>query len=1277
MSSDVGRPAQRVLLGVCGGIAAFKSVLLIRRLQDAGFEVRVVMTESATRFVGEATLHAISGHPVYRRLWDFQQSSGGELHVELGAWADAMVIYPATANFVGGVAAGLADDLLKLSVLCFDGPVLLCPAMHTKMATHPLHSSALERLRESGLHVLPCESGRLASGEDGPGRLAEPEVAVEAVLSMLSVADLAGRRLVISAGPTQEAIDPVRYVTNHSSGRMGYALARIALRRGAAVTLVSGPTALDAPKGGDLVSVVSAAEMQAAVSDALPGADALVMAAAVADFRPTNPAAEKRKKGGIGMERIELERTNDILGSLSAEARPPVVVGFAMETKDLVANARRKVEDKGLDLIVANDLRESGAGFQVDTNVVTILGADGSCEKLPIMSKDEVAGAVLDRLASLLPALLLTVALLFSMGCGGDDDDDGIPDWPVLADGVLWAGAAGGTLDLPVGVPLGGYTDRDRALGNEPGPDARGSDYRTDFVPSAGWQTRIPADVLWLENGVETAVLMRFGLIYSFDGLTEAVGAKLSERIGRDLGDSVFTMASHSHSSYGPFTKAFILFFGGDFFNEEIFDRLVNQLADLAYEAWESRQEAAIGLGIDPQFDPIGVDRVFHDRRGENDDLSGPDGLPTGPGYKDEQASMLRVDGVDGSPIAALYSFGIHGTILGGSNALISAEAPDHISILLNERIGGPRWMFAQGAGGDVAPSGDFNGFARLESVAENAVQGLVALYESIEVQAGALAMEPVHRYVEQGRDIRVTRNGSVDFHYLPWDPSWAEDPYQPDMRVWDDSGGVLSPLDEFWSQHGALLCGEPDIDISLFGLDVDLPMYKSCLDVEKSYSLFRIAFRSFIEDRDDYPLPLPESRTSLLGALGLRSIPVTVTGQGTELEDVVLAFAPGEVTTLWAQGLRHRAATEKGVPRTVVLGYAMDHEGYLLTVEDWLHAGYEPAITWWGPLQGEHLLERHLDVVQLAHTELDEDPSWPDFPTSTWYPEWQRAPVVPDATPGAGVSLDTLPEYLFTRDGVLAEQVQPVAQVERVSGIARFTFEGGDPAMGLVSVTIEHEQADGSWQTLQTPAGHPISDALPDLVVTYTPDPLSGTDVEPDPIRRHYYHVEWQALRTWEGLSEVAALPLGQYRFSIRGLSRDPQDSTYPYEGQPFEQYSEPFEVVPAALQVGGSIEGDVVSLQAAYPPALRGYRLVHLSSGPNTSTPLVPAGAGLTVMAQPEDNSVAPVSVGITDAEDTSENTSLRLDLSGLDTAPGQSWRFIVDDGAGNSASLSLVIP
>jgi len=389
----------KILLAVTGGVAAFKAVLLLRRLQDAGAEVEVLMTDAATRFVGEPTFHALSGRPVNRSAWDLAGTRSGERHVELSAWADAMIVYPATAHSVGALAAGLCDDLIQLTAFSMKGPVLMCPAMHHRMAGRPQYRAAVEKLEASGVHVLPAVTGRLASGEVGDGRLPEPEEALEALLRLLTDQDLAGRHVVVTAGPTREAVDPVRFLSNPSTGKMGFAVARMAARRGARVTLIAGPTSITPPPV-ELIEVTTAAEMAEAVL-ACRNADALVMAAAVADFRPASSAAQKIKKPADGTAPpIVLERTTDILASLAEGTRPRVVVGFAMETQDLVANARGKLERKGLDLIVANDLGVVGAGFGTDTNVVVLLDADGGRADLARASKDTVANAVLDRVVA-------------------------------------------------------------------------------------------------------------------------------------------------------------------------------------------------------------------------------------------------------------------------------------------------------------------------------------------------------------------------------------------------------------------------------------------------------------------------------------------------------------------------------------------------------------------------------------------------------------------------------------------------------------------------------------------------------------------------------------------------------------------------------------------------------------------------------------------------------------------------------------------------------------
>ena len=853
------------------------------------------------------------------------------------------------------------------------------------------------------------------------------------------------------------------------------------------------------------------------------------------------------------------------------------------------------------------------------------------------------------------------------------------PVWPAMSEGTLRAGAADGTLDLPVGVPMGGYTGRDRALGSEPGPDPRDSDYRTDFVPSGGWQTRIPLQTIWMENGEQTAVLVRLDLIYSFDGLTEAIGERLSEETGLDLTDSIFTFTSHSHSSYGAFSKATLLFFGGDFWREEIQNRMVEQVVAQALEARDSSTEAAIGLGIAPLFDPIGDDSIFRDRREENSALLGPDGSVTGPGWKDERATMLRIDSTAGDPIAALFAFGIHGTIMGGDNSMLTSEAPGHITDLLNQRHGGPVWMFGQGAGGDASPAGRFGGFAQMEWLGNHAAERVLELYDAIELSSDPIQLDPVQRYIEQGRGIRVTRNGTVDLHYMDWDPLWDEEPYVPDMRIWNNEEcnvlwtpdcEVLSPLDEFWTEFGAALCGEPDIDISIFGLNVPLPQYASCLDIDLGYSLFRIGFRRYIESRDDYPLPLPESRTALLGALGLRSIPITTLGEGTRSDDVVLAFAPGEPTTLWTQFLRHRAREEAGVPETVVFGYAMDHEGYLLTVEDWLHAGYESTITWWGPLQGEHLMERLLEVTGLANSPVREDPAWPDYPTETWYPDWDTPFVEPDATPEAGETADPLPDYVWTPDGSQPTAAEPT-DLRRIQDIARWTFFGSDPATGLLHVEVERETAPDSWEPLLTPMGAPISDALPDVLVSYTPRPLSGTSDDPDPRRDHLYHVQWQALDTWAGLDSMPGLPLGAYRLRAWGESRDPADSDYPYDTIPWEASTAPFEVLPADITVTGAPTGASLSASVSYAASPRGFRLLHLDSAPRTPTPLVPGPAGVACVALDAADTATALDCDITGATD--EASTVDVDLDGL--APGD-WTIEVQDGWGNAGSLAITL-
>jgi len=393
-----------IALGVTGGIGAYKAVEVARGLQKRGHEVVAVMTHSATRFVGAITFEAITRRRVITDQFDPGMNADIE-HIALASTIDLLLIAPATANLIGKMANGIADDFLSTLYTATRAPVLIAPAMNTQMFEHEAVRRNVETLLARGVRFVEPGEGYLACGWIGKGRLAEPDEIVAAAEAMLRPpGPLRGQRVLVSAGPTYEDVDPVRYIGNRSSGRMGYALAAEAARRGAEVILVTGPTALDTPAVREVVKVRSAAEMHQAVLSRVADMDVVVMAAAVADYTPADRAAQKVPKGGETLTLL-LKRTPDILGDLGqrrvASGGGPVLVGFAAETENVVANASAKREKKHADLIVANDVSRSDAGFDVDTNAVTIVGADGA-EALPLQSKSRVAAEILDRVEKLL-----------------------------------------------------------------------------------------------------------------------------------------------------------------------------------------------------------------------------------------------------------------------------------------------------------------------------------------------------------------------------------------------------------------------------------------------------------------------------------------------------------------------------------------------------------------------------------------------------------------------------------------------------------------------------------------------------------------------------------------------------------------------------------------------------------------------------------------------------------------------------------------------------------
>ena len=387
-----------IVLGITGGIAAYKAAEIASKLTQAGTRVEVVMTEAATEFITPLTLRNITDRQVVTEMFD-PDSEWSVEHVALAEAADVVVIAPATANTIARLAAGIADDMLSCTVLATLAPVVIAPSMNDNMFQNPVTQENLGKLKARGFTVIEPDFGRLASGKTGKGRLADTDTIIGIIKQVLGrQEDLAGKRIVVTAGGTQEPIDPVRHISNRSSGKMGYALAEAARDRGASVTLVSAPTSLPQPAGIEVVQVRTAVQMKEAVTSAVSKADALIMAAAVADYQPKDIAGSKIKKDSPTLT-IEMVKTPDILSEVKGNF---LKIGFAAESEDVVANARAKLAKKGLDLIVANDISDAESGFDVDTNKVTLIDKKGDEESLPLMSKREVADRVLDRVAGMM-----------------------------------------------------------------------------------------------------------------------------------------------------------------------------------------------------------------------------------------------------------------------------------------------------------------------------------------------------------------------------------------------------------------------------------------------------------------------------------------------------------------------------------------------------------------------------------------------------------------------------------------------------------------------------------------------------------------------------------------------------------------------------------------------------------------------------------------------------------------------------------------------------------
>ena len=388
---------KKIVLGVTAGIAIYKAVALVSKLTQAGADIKVVMTENATKMVAPLLFKELSGNRVATDMWSGNQEFNVE-HIGLGEWADLMLVAPCTANMIGKMAAGIADDLLSTTLIAWHKPIIICPAMNCEMLANPTVKRNLDWLTDNGVTVMPAGEGHLACGTSGPGRLPEPEEIAAFLENFFAAAegDLRGKTILVTAGGTREAIDPVRFIGNRSSGKMGYAIAKDAVLRGAKVILISGPTALPRPAGVEFVPVISTQDMLDAVLKYFDTVDVVIKAAAVADFKPQQKAAQKIKKTGDDTLNIVLDKNPDILKLLGQRKNNQILVGFAAETEHLIENAGAIVRSKNLDMIVANDVSQAGAGFNTDTNIVKFLFPDGKVENLEMMSKEAVGQRILD-----------------------------------------------------------------------------------------------------------------------------------------------------------------------------------------------------------------------------------------------------------------------------------------------------------------------------------------------------------------------------------------------------------------------------------------------------------------------------------------------------------------------------------------------------------------------------------------------------------------------------------------------------------------------------------------------------------------------------------------------------------------------------------------------------------------------------------------------------------------------------------------------------------------
>ncbi len=851
------------------------------------------------------------------------------------------------------------------------------------------------------------------------------------------------------------------------------------------------------------------------------------------------------------------------------------------------------------------------------------------------------------------------ILMLTLMACLTDDWTEPKEAAPVIP-GEPVVGAAEGLLKLPMGTPLSGFTARCSCLGNQSKQDLRESPYLTAFTPSTGVQTFPGIKVIWLENGDDYLVITKTDNIYSFDGLVEDLEKKIGEATGLDLDGRVVHTTNHSHSSFGTYSDQITFYLGSDKFNRENFERMSLQITDVAVAAYESRVPAKIGVSWTRDWDPDNA--VYSDRRGENDELRPwGDDSPDWAGGKDPWLGIMRFDTVDDEPIAMLMNWGMHGIILGEDSPLVSTDSGGHVETVVQEAFDDEVVvMFTQGSGGDQSPRGSDDGYARMETIGHNAVGPIMDAWANTVTGGGEISMTTASRSIPKHHSqINVTRDGEVDWYYRPY-----EEDYRADGEVYDENGEIISPIDEFNAQYGGIFCGSGDLGLPIGQLETSALPYSNCLNVSLMSNLIWVFFELDDNedgelDPDEMPLPLPESLKAKTTASRFGPVPTMTRGGEQVDQDVFVGFFPGEATSLYTHQWQRRVEAELGYSDAWMISYSQDHEGYLLIPEDWLVGGYEPDISLWGPLEGEHVMEGVLEMsTEVLSTGLHTDPDPTGYFQPTVYRDKPLPEFQPDLTPEAGTKLTENPDpegdpevwkYLIPEEiGEFADLVIP-AEVRRGQGVVQLGWIGGDPGIDNPEVTVERLDG-GTWTALTTGTGRRITEGSMDILLSYTPHPYRPHEE----LQTHYWWAAWQAVAH---VDDRLGLPLGTYRLRVAGTSYIGGNTTWPWDGESYEVLSDEFEVVPGALTLAADNGGIWVSL----PGPADGYRLIEMGGNYRGDNPIV---GPVTVTIETPTETLSFPDMPITRVEAGRSFVEIAL--------PGDETLVTIEDAYGNLGSF-----